>query len=352
MRRRTTAAVLALTAGLALTLSACSAGGGAPSSSASATPGHLAASVRIIQGGGEDFSDAAINKASAILEAEGVAVESSTVADPATALRAVISGDADIALLDPVEAVKAVANGDAPVKYIGSLSQSTDYEIISLPKYTLKNLDGATFATAGAGTAGDVIASSALAASKVDMSKVQKVTVGGPSARVTAILSGQVDMAPVLAPAAVPAIKTGKVKLLLNAGKVLGSYLQQGLIASDTFIKDKATTQAVVNAFIDAQRWAQSDQAAYIAMATSNDLQAGLTLAEQKDAYQQLKASNIFATNGAICTSVINKTLKYDEEVPGGGLTKASTPAYSKWVDPSFVNAYLKQNGTDKNGYC
>jgi ABC-type nitrate/sulfonate/bicarbonate transport system substrate-binding protein len=352
MRRRTTAAVLALTAGLALALSACSTGGGSSTPTASAKPGQLAASVRIIQGGSEDFSDAAINKASAILEAEGVAVVSSTVADPATALRAVISGDADIALLDPVEAVKAVANGGAPVKYIGSLSQSTDYELLSLPKYTLKNLAGATFATAGAGTAGDVIASAALAKSKVDMSQVHKVTVGGTSARVTAILSGQVDLAPVLAPAGVPAVKTGKVKVLLNAGKVLGSYLQQGMIASDTFIKDKATTQAVVNAFIDAQRWAESNQSAYIAMATSNDLQAGLTLSQQKDAYQQLKVSKIFATNGAICESVITKTLNYDYEVPGGGLTKATTPAYSAWVDPTFVNAYLKKNGSDKSGYC
>lgn len=352
MRRRTTAAVLALTAITALALSACSSSPGAASPTASATPGHLAATVHIIQGGTESFSDAAINKASALLEAEGVAVVSSVVADPSTALRAVISGQADIALLDPVEAVKAVANGSAPVKYIASISQSTDYEVLSLPKYTLKKLDGATFATAGAGTAGDVIASAALAKDNIDMSKVQKVTVGGTSARVTALLSGQVDLAPVHAADGVPALKTGKVKLLLNTAKVLGSYLQQGIIASDTFLKDKATTQAVVNAFIDAQRWASTNQAAYIAMATSNNLQGALTESEQKDAYQQLKTSKIFATNGAICTTAVNTTLKYDWAVPGGGLTKATTPAYSAWVDPTYVNAYLKANGKDKSGYC
>ena len=350
--RRNTAALLALTVGAALTLSACSSNGGSPSDTSSAASGNLALTVRIISGGSESFADAAVHKATALLDAEGVQVQASIVADPATALRAVIAGQADIALLDPVEAVKAVANGDAPVKYIGSLSQTTDYVVLSLPKYTLKNLDGATFATAGAGTAGDVIASSALAESKVDMSKVQRVTVGGTTARVTAILSGQVDLAPVHAADAVPAVATGKVKILLNTGKVLGSYLQQGLIASDKFLADKATAQAVVAAFIDAQRWASANESQYIATATANDLLGSLTSADAKAAYQQLKDSKIFATNGAICKAAVNDTLNHDYQVPGGGLTKDSTPAYSKWVDPSFVNAYISKNGKDKDGFC
>jgi ABC-type nitrate/sulfonate/bicarbonate transport system substrate-binding protein len=348
--KRNTAALLALTATMALALSACSSGS-TPSASGTATPGKLALTVNIISGGSESFSDAAVHKAIALLDAEGVQVSSSTVADPASALRAVIAGQADIALLDPVDAIKAVANGDAPVKYIGSLSQTTDYVILSLPKYSLDNLSGATFATAGPGTAGDVIASSALSESKVDMTKVQKVTVGGTSARVTAILSGQVDLAPVHAADAVPAVATGKVKVLLNAGKVLGSYLQQGMIASDTFIKDKATTQAVVNAFIDAQRWASANGDQYIATATANKLLGSLTADQATLAYQQLKDSKIFATNGAICATSVTDTLTHDYQVKGG-LTQATTPDYSKWVDPTFVNAYLQANGKDKEGFC
>jgi ABC-type nitrate/sulfonate/bicarbonate transport system substrate-binding protein len=349
--KRTTTALVGLAAAVALTLSACSTGTSTPKATAT-SGGKLAATVRIIQGGSEDFSDAAINKATDLLNAEGIAVQSSTVDDPATALRAVIAGQADIALLDPVEAVKAVANGGAPIKYIGSLSQGTDYVVLSLPGVSLGNLDGKKFATAGAGTAGDVIASAALAKKNVDMSQVQKVTVGGTSARVTAILSGQVDMAPVHAADSVPAVKTGKVKVLLNTGKVLGSYLQQGMIASNTFIKDKATTQAVVNAFLDAERWAVGNQTQYIALAGANQLLGDLTPSQAKTAYNSLNTSKIFATNGAICQTAINQTLKYDYEVPGGGLTKSNTPSYSTWVDPAFVNSYLKQKGKNKDGYC
>ena len=348
--KRNTAALLALAATAALTLSACSSGS-TPSASGSASSGKLAATVRIVSGGGDSFSDAAKYKAIELLQAEGVQVSVSNVADPAAALRAVVGGQSDVALLDPVEAVKAVANANAPVKYIGSMSQTTDYVILSLPQYTLKSLSGATFGTAGAGTAGDVIASSALTQSGVDMSTIKKVTVGGTSARITAILSGQIDLAPVLAADAVPAVNTGKVKILLNAGKVLGSYLQQGLIASDTFIKDKATAQAVVSAFIDAQRWASQNESAYISTATANHLLGSLTAADAKAAYAQLKSSKIFATNGAICTTSVNDTLTHDYAVKGG-LTKAGTPAYNKWVDPEFVKAYLSKNGKNKDGFC
>ena len=62
-----------------------------------------------------------------------------------------------------------------------------------------------------------------------------------------------------LAPDAVSAVATGKVKILLNAGSVLGDYLQQGLIASDSFAASTATAQATVTAFLDAERWADSE---------------------------------------------------------------------------------------------
>ena len=44
-------------------------------------------------------------------------------------------------------------------------------------------------------------------------------------------------------------------------------------------------------------------------------------------------------------------TLNHDYKI-AGGLTKATTPAYSKWVNASFVNAYLKDKGKDKGGFC
>ena len=100
-----------------------------------------------------------------------------------------------------------------------------------------------------------------------------------------------------------------------------------------------------------AERWASSNGPQYIATATENKLLGRLTPADAILAYQQLKDGKIFATNGAICETSVNDTLNHDYQVKGG-LTKDTTPAYNKWVDPSFVNAYLKAHGKDKDGFC
>jgi ABC-type nitrate/sulfonate/bicarbonate transport system substrate-binding protein len=318
----------------------------------SASDSSASKSVRIISGGSESFSDGAVFKAVELLKAQGYKVTASVVDDPATALRAVVAGKADVALLDPVEGVKAVQNGDAPIKYIGTLSQATDYELVALPDVSLDDLAGKKFASAGPGTAGEVIAQAALAKQNVDFSKVHTVTVGGTSERVTAILAGQVDIAPVHAPDAVAAVKTGKVDMLLDLGSVLGQYLQQGMIASDDFVKNKAGAQAVVDAFIDAERFASTDQAGYLKIAKDNDLYGDLTDDEAAEAYQSLKDTKIFATNGAICEDAVQATLTYDYAVPDNGLTPDNTPAYDKWVDPTFVDAYVAKNSKDADGFC
>ncbi|MGH3258366.1 MAG: ABC transporter substrate-binding protein [Streptosporangiaceae bacterium] len=336
MRQRLVGTLAAIS-GIGLLIAGCGGASNAASSSGSKT-------VRLIQGGGLDFSDAAIYKAMALLKARGYHVSLANVDDPTTALRTVLAGKADVYLGAPVEAATAVANGSARVKYLASIAQTSNYEIIALPKFTMHNLDGAKLATAGPGTAGQIVAVAALQKSGVNVGQIHQVTVGGTSARVTAILAGQVDLAPVLAPDAAAAVATGKVKILLNAGTALGDYLQQGLIASDSFAANHGTAQATVTAFLDAERWAQSNQAAYISEANSNELKAGLTTSEEQTAWSQLQAGHFFAGNGAICTSAINQTLAYSYQAPGG-LTKSTTPKLSDWVNPAYVNSYLKSHG-------
>lgn len=300
--------------------------------------------VRIVLGGGTDFSDTSLYYAVKLLKVEGITVDLNNLADPSSALDAVISGSSDIYLGDPIEAAVAVANAGANIQYVGTVEQTTDYEILSLPNFTLKNLSGATLASAGAGTAGTIIADAAFSKIGINPSNLNDVTVGGTSARVTAILAGEVDLAPVLAPSAVPAVATGKVKILLNAGQVLGQYLQEGLIASHGFIKsDPSVVQDVVNAFLNASRWGstKADENQFLSVADANQLQGSLTRAEEQASWLQLNNARFYAVNGAICQSAIDKTEQYTYEA-GGSLTKADTPSYKKWIDPTFVDAYLK----------
>lgn len=341
MRHRL-ASVVGVVSCLGLLVAACGS-----SNNNSGSAGHVTTAsktVRLIEGGGLDYSDVPIYKAMALLQAEGYHVTLDNVADPSTAMQATLSGKEDIDVDAPVEAATAVANSHADVKYIASDASTTSYEVVALPKFNLHNLSGATIGSSGPGTAGVVIALAALGKLGISNSQLHQVNIGGTSARETAILAGKIDLAPLLAPAAVAAVATGKVKILVNTGSVLGDYLQQGLIATGSFASDTPTAQATVNAFINADRWADSNEAGYIALANAKGLRLGLTAQEEQAAWSQLHASHFFAVNGALCSKAINQTLTYTYETPGG-LTKSTTPKLSSWVDQTYVNAYLKAHG-------
>jgi hypothetical protein len=338
------AGALAAISGIGLLIAGCGGASSSTGSTAAAAANSGSKTIRLIEGGGFDFSDASIYEAMALLKQRGYTVSLSNVADPTTALRAVLAGKADVYLGDPVEAARAVTNGKAQVKYIGTVAQASDYELLSTPKYSLQSLSGSTMATAGPGTAGQIVGIAALQKAGIDIGQIHQVTVGGTSARVTAILSGQVGLAPVHATDAATAAATGKVKVLLNAGATLGVYLQQGLIASDSFAADTGTAQATVTAFIDSQRWAYANEAGYVSLVTANKLASDLSASEASAAWSALKADKFWASNGALCDSSINTTLGYDYKAPGG-LTKATTPPITDWVDPAFVNSYLKAHG-------
>lgn len=313
--------------------------------SAGATAKKTNQTVRIVLGGSLTFTDASVYKAIQNLDASHIAVSLSVITDPSSALDAVVSGKADIYLGDPVEAAAAVANGQAPIKYIATVDQTSAYEILALPKYNLSNLSGASIGSAGPGTAGIIIADAALARKGVNISALHTVTVGGTTARVTALLAGEIDLAPAISPAAVAAVATGKVKILLNTGRVLGKYLQSGLIASDSYMKShRSTVQTVVNAFLNSQKWSAKQESRYIALADAHKLSTTMTPQEQQAAWRQLVNGRFFSTTGAICAAAVAVTEQYTYETATSALKKTNTPKYGAWVQASFVRQYLKDH--------
>ena len=331
-----------LLTGFALTAGLVTSGVGLPAATASTS------TVRITVGGGTAFADALVYYANDLLKAQGITVQLSNLADPASALQSVVAGSSDIYLGDPMESAKAVANAGADLKYIATIAQTTDYVILALPNITMSNLSGVTMGSAGPGTAGTMIALAAFKKLGIDPSIIKTVTVGGTSARVTAILAGRIDLAAAHAASAVSAVETGKVKILFNAGAVMGQYLQQGLTANGSFIKDNpALVQSVVNAYLTANRWASTNGPGFIQVANSNNLTGSLTDAQERSAWQQLASSKYFAVDGAVDASAIKPTFAYTYAT-GGSLTPATTPAYLKWVDPSFVRNYLLANGVNE----
>lgn len=326
---------------LGIAVSACSSAASAGNASGKGT-------ITIIEAGSNDFTDGNLLHFVSLLKSQGYTVNVNLIEDQATALRAVVAGRADFFFGGMTEAVLANANSQARIKVVGVANQASDYLLLSKTNLTLKNLSGATLGIASVGDATQILVEAALRNSGVDPKSVRYVTVGGTSARVTALLAGQIDLAPVLAPSAVPAVETGKVKVLINTGPAVGPYLSQTMIATTKFIQShKDVVQTAVNALIDAERWAQSDEKDYIATVNKAKLAGDLTMKQEQAAWLLDKQSNFNAINGGLCPRYISDTLNYSYS--SGSLSKSETPPQNVWLDREFVQNYLKAHHQSVN---
>jgi ABC-type nitrate/sulfonate/bicarbonate transport system substrate-binding protein len=296
--------------------------------------------VRLIGNGAVDFSSIDVHYWQDSLKKQGMTVDFKWVDAPDTALRAIIAGAAEAYCGSLPSAILAVKNTNANLKIIAVNNQATDYVLLVKPEInTLQDLKGKTIGISTPGSAADTIIRTALKAKNFDPEGMRFVTIGGTSARMTALLAGQIDAAPVHAADGANAVATGKAKVLLNAGEGIGLYLQSGLIASGDWIKKNPDqVQQVVDAFIDASRWAATNKDGYIAL--SKELLPKFADAERASSYDLYIAGKFWPVNGGLGQDGIDRLIKLEQE--SGGLPK-DLPAQSMWVDDTFVKNYIKK---------
>jgi ABC-type nitrate/sulfonate/bicarbonate transport system substrate-binding protein len=326
-------AVAALVAVLGSSASSAAVAGAGKSSSSAAD------SVTFVEAGSQDFSSADVLFFVDLMKKNGINVNFQAIPDAASALRTVISGQADIFLGSLPTAINAVANGGAGIKVIAANDQATDYVLVAQKGVTLQNISGKTLAIDSSGSAGHVISKISLQDAGVNPDAPRYVTIGSSSARLTAILAGRVDIAPLHYPLALQALDNPNITLLLDSGKTIGAYLQSGLIASDGFLKNKALTQKVVNAFINAERWANAAKFGYLAYAQSKKLDVGLTGPQQSKVWDYYRATKFFGVNGGVCAKYIAQFIKLNNTV---GTLPTPMPPLSSWLNSTFAKNYLK----------
>ena len=311
--------------------------------SGSATP-----TVNLIEAGDVDFSSADVAYFAQLMKKNGIDVNFKLISSASTALRTVIAGQADLFVGSLPTAILAVANGGAKIKIIAANDQVSDYVLVAKNDVTLQNLSGKTLAIDTPGSAGHVISKISIQKAGGDPDAPRYVTIGGSSARLTAILGGRVDIAPIHYPLALTALENPNLKVLIDASKSIGPYLQSGLIANDNFLNNKALTQKVVNAFINAQRWAASNKFGYINFANSNKMVGGLNGAQQSKVWDYYKNAGFFGVNGGICFDHITQFAKLNWTI--GSLPKP-LPDRKDWLDDTYVKTYLKAH-KQKPGAC
>jgi NitT/TauT family transport system substrate-binding protein len=299
------------------------------------------APLRLIASGSSDFSSLDVIYWQDLLKKQGFNVDFKPVDAPDTAARSIIAGTADAYVGSLPSAILAVKNANANIKIIAVNNQASDYVVLAKPEIvSIQDLKGKSIGIATPGSAGDIIVRTALKIKGVDPTAARFVTIGGTSARVTAVLAGQVDAAPVHAADAGDAVATGKVKVLFNTGDTIGVYLQSGLIASGDWLKNNPqVAQQVVDAFVDASRWAATNKDGYIAL--SKDQAPKMDDNVRSSAYDLYIQGKFWPVNGGLGQAGVDAFLKLSQD--SGDLPK-DLPPQSQWLDDSFVKNYVSRH--------
>jgi ABC-type nitrate/sulfonate/bicarbonate transport system substrate-binding protein len=310
----------------------------APSTGAVGAPEKT--TLKVVQGSDPDFTQVALTKAIEYMKDKGVTVEFSSVVDTDTATRSVIAGQQDVVVNSLYFGINANQQG-IPLRTFLNDIQAVDYLLMSVPDVTDVNqlVPGGTVGINKPGDLGATIADQCLKFSDVDVDQVEYVQVGGTSARMAALLAGQIQAAPAHAAEALNAQKEGGLNILVDCGEAIGTFLQTGASSTQEWLDANPNlAQLFTDAYIDALRWAQTNKDEYIEL--SKTVVPDLDDQIRSDTYDLLVKQGIFATDGGLTPEAVQKLVDI-------GLDSASISGDipEEWVTYDYVNSYLDRNG-------
>jgi ABC-type nitrate/sulfonate/bicarbonate transport system substrate-binding protein len=295
--------------------------------------------LKVVQGSDPDFTQVALTKAFEYMKDKGVTVEFSSVVDTDTATRSVIAGQQDIVVNSLYFGINA-NKADIPLRTFLVDIQAVDYLLMSTPDVTtVDQLEGGTVGINKPGDLGATVADQCLKFSNVDVSKVEYVQVGGTSARMSALLAGQIMAAPAHAAEALNAQKEGALNLLVDCGEAIGTFLQTGASSTQEWLDANPNlAQLFTDSYIDALRWAQENKDEYIEL--SKTVVPDLDDEIRDSTYDLLVEQKIFAVNGGLTEEAVQKLVDI-------GLDSKSIeePVPDDWYTMKFIESYLARNG-------
>lgn len=274
-------------------------------------------------------------------EQDGLEVEELYFESSQDAFRALIAGEADVAVGTILSAISLVQEAGESVKLIAADLKATDYLLISTPEIeSLEDLRGQKVGISTPGDVSDTLTRVVLKREGVDPAEVQFLQIGGTSARMSGLLENQIAAGAAHAAEGLTAVEQG-LKNLFVYGEAVPDYLQHGVIVKDEFIDANPNlTQLMVDRFIDSTRWAAENREEYIEL--SKEKVEGPSDAARDEAYEIFLDIDMFAVNGGMDDAILENTVAIEQEV---GTLGEDVPAIDEWADATFVEHYLEENG-------
>ncbi|HEY2916263.1 MAG TPA: ABC transporter substrate-binding protein [Candidatus Limnocylindrales bacterium] len=320
--------------------------GGTASAGPTANP-FAGTTVNVVKAGDHAVDDTTIGHWIDALKTDyGITINLNATDSAETSLRAVVSGSADAAVaMSLTGLVSLVQQSSTDVKLVAADTFASDYQIVSKASITgVSDLTGKTEGISAPGDASELASHLCLNNQNFDYSSLKIVRIGGTSARIAALLAGQIDIgAAHIADALAGVAKSnGALKILLDCGKVVGNYPVTGLVLSGAYISaHKDLVQVLVNEYVNAMRWAYDNKDQFLTEAAA--WVPDSDPADNMTSYDYFKTVGFWPLNGGIDLPSVETYLGYAAQLD---VLTGKIPTTDTWVDDEFVTNYLAANGS------
>jgi NitT/TauT family transport system substrate-binding protein len=270
--------------------------------------------------------------------------EAVPVSGDANALRALLSGSVDVAIVGDFNVFSAIAE-NAQIKVINSWQGVNDYQmVVESGINNIKDMAGKVFASTGPGAPPEEFSKLIFKKFGVDPQQIQYVAIGGGghSTLIQSVQAGRAAGTLTTTANALQGAKGGKMKILVSVAKEFPKLGYVYNVVRTDDLKDpakRAALQAFVIAGIKASRYISEypDEAAKLAVQTYPASDAVIltktigTLTEDK----------VWGVNGGIEPDVTAETMRIARST---GLVKKDVPL-SQVFDYQLVDTAIKQLG-------
>ena len=262
-----------------------------------------------------------------LFKREGLEVQTTRYPGSTTAVRALLSGDADVVETGGDTALLARENG-APIEILLSpVARGTDVVVARSSVASLADMRGKRYAVSAPGSPGDVLGRLLFQKNGVDPAQIQFVALGSPADRIKALLADKVDatsatvlvMEPVL-----EAIAKGELKVLVSLGDQFTAVPLSYMVATESAVKTRRDALGrFVRAEIAGLRWAQAhpDDAARIAVKYIRET----PLPVLTEGMRQMARMKVYGVDGGISERGLQETQQFLKDM--GKLKNVVKPA-------------------------
>jgi ABC-type nitrate/sulfonate/bicarbonate transport system substrate-binding protein len=270
-------------------------------------------------------------------------VEEVVVTGDSNAMRVLLSGNADIALVGTLNVLASIHAG-AKVRAVNSWQPIGDYSLVlATGKGTkLSDLAGKTFASSGPGALPDQLPRLIMRKYGIDETTARFVQVGGHAARLQAVYGGRAEATLINTITALKGVHEGRVTVLTRISHEFpGLGYVWNMVRAESIDNPQLTAayQVLTEAGIRAARFIMEnpDEAAEIMHARVPDLDLGFLKAVVRD----LNSEKLWGVDGGIDPSIEEYTADLNMKL--GNLPVA--PPARDVLDQRFVAAAIRKLG-------